>query len=226
MTSCTLLIMYYVIDEDNNQVELESILNTTNGLRLGNGIITDMNASGLIYSALITSEETPDFSTQFLPLEDEIYKYALIQEDIIFQSRGSTDIDGSSSVTANNFSRYYLDYTSSNNIYTINVSEENVPEVGELFEWQASSESESWINDISTKTWNLILPEGKYIFINNNRDSYSDTVYENFYISRKDKASLLFQYKEGEEFKVKSQATGMGMYPVNLFFQILGKRIA
>lgn len=198
----------------------------SNGLRLGNGIITDVNVSGLIYPALITNEETPEFSTQFLPLENEIYKYVLIQEDIIFQSRGSTDIDGSSSVTSNNFSRHYLNYTNSNNIYTINVSEENVPEVGELFEWQVESTSSSWINDISTKTWNLILPKGKYIFINNNRDSYSETFYENFYISRKDKASLLFQYKEGDEFKVKSQATGMGMYQVDLFFQILGKRIA
>lgn len=205
---------------------MSNILDSS-GLKLGNGIITSVDASGLIYSALITNEETPEFSTQFLPLEDEIYKYILIQEDIIFQSRGTTDIDGSTSITSNNFTRYYLNYVNSgSNIYTINVSEEDIPEVGELFEWQAESVSNSWINNISTKTWNLILPEGKYIFINNNRDSYADTFYENFYISRKDKASLLFQYEEGDEFKVKSQATGDGMYSVNLFFQILGKRIA
>lgn len=41
MTSCTLLIMYYVVDENNNQIELETALDAildSNELRLGNGL--------------------------------------------------------------------------------------------------------------------------------------------------------------------------------------------
>ena len=191
----------------------------SNGIRLGNGIITSVDGSGLIGTGYTMSGQWA--ASQFSPLDNEIYNYTLIQDSIYFQSEGTKD-SGDSTVKSDNYTKTTLTGTKIDSVY--NVTVETVP--NNLFEWTFSfNEYLATTRPVQVEI-DLTLPQGVYVFKNINGPS---TTYENYYISSMNNASLLFQYKEGEKFKVRCSLqlyNPMSPTFTNGYFRILGKRIA